>query len=137
MLWNSTNRIICRSFDFQQEKSIEREEQNPLNVGKSILRTSTLTIGFLQVAMMYKISVSILHLKGQITFTTKEKRKRAFFIFLSILLVIYDTLEICTYAVDWWTIGNANYMHAGMLTALFLIYLGTLINTNQKISLLG
>ena len=86
---------------------------------------------------MYKISVSILHLKGQITYTTKEKRKRAFFIFLTLLLVIYDTLEICTYAVDWWTIGNANYMHAGMLTALFLIYLGTLIITNQKIQLLG
>ena len=87
--------------------------------------------------MMYKISAEIQNIKGQITYSSKHLRKKIFYTIQLILVIIYAALEICTYAVDWWTIGNSNNLHATMCAALFTIYLGTLVYTNQKIKLLG
>ena len=129
LLWQCSNRLICKSYDFQLNHTIIREEANPLNIGKSIIRIDILAIGFLQVAMMYKISAEIQNIKGQITYSRKRFRKHIFYSIQLILVISYTALEICTFAVDWWTIGNSNNLHAVMVTALFVIYLGTLVYT--------
>ena len=46
-------------------------------------------------------------------------------------------MEIFTYIVDWWTIGDSRILMGTTLTLLTLIYLTTMLDTFQKTRLLG
>ena len=87
--------------------------------------------------MMYKIAVSIQYIKGQIRFTQRNYRKKAVYLICIIWVVIFAAMEIFTYTVDWWTIGDSRYMMAVTLTLLSLSYLVTMLNTFQKTKMLG
>ena len=66
-LWQCYSRIFCNSYNYRQDFNRPKTINSPLNISRSIVRIGTIAIGFLQIAMMYKIVVSVQHLKEELT----------------------------------------------------------------------
>ena len=75
-IWQCYSRIFCDSYNYKQEFDRPKVFHSPLNISRSIVRIGTIAIGFLQIAMMYKIAVSVQHLKEELTLQQRNFRKK-------------------------------------------------------------
>ena len=60
--------MFCGTYDYRSDLKKPNINVDPLNISRSIVRTTAIAIGNLLVAMMYKIAVSISYCCGMMTY---------------------------------------------------------------------
>ena len=79
--------------------------------------------------MMYKIAVSVQHLKEELTLQQRNFRKKLVYTLSVCGVLVYIGQEIATYEVEKWTYAYSNITNASYLTGLFILYLSTMLYT--------
>ena len=89
----------------------------------------TLSIGLLQITMMYKIAVTIEYIWGLISFDKRNTRLMICYTVIILYIVLFMILDYATYQTVWWSVGDSNIFDGTTLAILFLVYLLALVNT--------